>query len=327
MKLLEKTFVLLFCFASATAFAAESVDIKTLFESIPEAEQLRKYSGYKSTVVSIAWSSDGKRIFSGGFDKRATLRDVESGEIVFFAHIAVAGNSVAFVPPDEVFYTGQKICIAAPDKDKENVQWHGPNVPYRGRASVRADGKVVCFAAEKELHIWDLENRKHLRSFEIEDTASVSSDLEPSGKRVIVGNKQGAVIHDAESGEVLHRLSDAHGGKVTVCAFGPNGVVATGGDDGNMIAWDAKTGEMLHCVTHLGRIVNALAFSHDGKKLAVIVHDSDGYVFDTKTWEPICRLPSRSDWNKQVAWDPTDTKLAVAQVRSIKVYKIPDGKK
>ncbi|HSE32588.1 MAG TPA: hypothetical protein VLA93_13530, partial [Pyrinomonadaceae bacterium] len=61
-----------------------------------------------------------------------------------------------------------------------------------------------------------------------------------------------------------------HGADVKSVVFSPNGeIVASGSKDQTVKLWNAQTGELLRTFTgHRGE-QNSIAFSHDGKTLAI----------------------------------------------------------
>lgn len=68
--------------------------------------------------------------------------------------------------------------------------------------------------------------------------------------------------------EPLVRTLSGHSSEVNACAFGPKGrQIASGGSDGDVRLWEAKTGETMLLGRHHGR-VTACAFSPSGRHVA-----------------------------------------------------------
>ena len=98
-------------------------------------------------------------------------------------------------------------------------------------------------------------------SGEVRDAA-----FSPDGRTISTGSEDGtAVLWDAQSGEVLHRL-EGHTASVNMARFSPDGqLVATSSFDNSIRFWDVNTGNEVNRLTgHQGGAV-ALAFTPDGK--------------------------------------------------------------
>ena len=76
----------------------------------------------------------------------------------------------------------------------------------------------------------------------------------------------------------------AHEGQVAVLVLSPDGkTLATGGQDGAAVLWDAAAGKELRRFEGEAGVCRDLVFSADGKRLAVVVSGRPVHVFDTAT--------------------------------------------
>jgi WD40 repeat protein len=70
-------------------------------------EHLFTYRGHSSTVSSVSWSPDGKRIVSGSWDKTAQVWDAVTGNVAYtyqgYNVKATQANPSAGVLPDLIF--------------------------------------------------------------------------------------------------------------------------------------------------------------------------------------------------------------------------------
>jgi WD40 repeat protein len=208
-----------------------------LQKSLPRLYATRTFSGHTDTVLSVAFSPDGKYMVTGSLDKTARLWNIASGaEVRIFTGHAGSVESVAFSP----------------------------------------DGKyVLTGSADKTAKLWDAATGAELHTFS-DPTSIVRTSVEmkrsnrsvafsPDGKYILTGSDDGTPkLWDATTGAVLRTFS-GHTNIVRSVAFSPDGkYVLTGGLDDTARLWDATTGAEVRTF-ELTEWVFSVAFSLDGK--------------------------------------------------------------
>ena len=96
--------------------------------------------------------------------------------------------------------------------------------------------------------------------------AATALSFSPNNKLLAAGYSSEICLRDTQTGKLPHILED---GFVEVLAFSPDSAtLASGGQDGNIILWDAQTGAKIRTLKLQHNSVMALAFAPDGATLA-----------------------------------------------------------
>ena len=102
-----------------------------------------------------------------------------------------------------------------------------------------------------------------------------------------------------------------HAGHVTAVAYAPDGAtLATGGDDGTVRIWDARTGQQQHQLTGHTGPVTAVAYAPDGATLATGGDDGMVRIWDARTGQQQHQLTGHTDGVTAVAYAPDGATLA-----------------
>src|SRR5258708_5526757 len=91
-------------------------------ESALALQEIREFKGHREWIWGVAFSSDGKYILTGSYDKPARLWDVQTGqELRRFAGFTGAVAAVAFSPD------GKSVLIGSYDYTAQvsNIDYHG----------------------------------------------------------------------------------------------------------------------------------------------------------------------------------------------------------
>ena len=190
--------------------------------------EVRRYGRHEAPVVTLAFSSDGKRLLSGGDDGKVQLWDRESGQEV------------------------------------RSMKGHQQHV--RSVAFVQGDRRAVSSSLDATIRLWDLDTGEELRRFEGHTDAVEAVACPTNGKWVASGSKDNTIrLWDVESGKELWR-SDGHIHHVTSIRFSPDDDrLLSGSMDGTVRLWDVATGQELCKLHGHEKGVLCVAFSPDGR--------------------------------------------------------------
>jgi WD40 repeat protein/serine/threonine protein kinase len=134
-----------------------------------------------------------------------------------------------------------------------------------------------------------------------------------SGDGSLAALREGATVRlwQVASGRPIAAVA-GHKREVTVLAFGPGAVLASGSSDATVKLWDGATGRPLAtCAGHTGAI-RALAFSPYGHHLASASNDQAVRVWDWRTGAERLRLLGHHGIVHGIAYSPDGRTLASA---------------
>jgi WD40 repeat protein/DNA-binding SARP family transcriptional activator len=302
-------------------------------------------------IQQIRFSPDGTRFATGSQDRTAKVWNISSEGIE--ESITLAGHSgtvydLAFSPDGRFLATGSndgtaRVWDVSPTGNQEILTVAGHSNWMR-RVAYSPDGaRLVTTNGDGQAVILDAGTGETLRTFPHPAGAVQDAAFSPDGTRLATGGEDNtARVWDATNGQELltltgHAEAPLVGGVfagILGVAFSPDGKqLASAGADGQVLLWDAETGEIVLAlqVHPAGIGVTRVAFSPDGTLLAAASDAREGGEPLVSVWAlasgevqyTVSGLPTRAH---DLAFSPDGTKLAIGEFGDfLKVYDAGSG--
>jgi hypothetical protein len=266
----------------AAALAVPVVLVLWMVSGFAMHEALR-FEGHKGPVLSLAFSPDGRRIFSGGSDTTVRMWDVETGkELLQFKGHQFGVSALAVSPDGKLLLSTDNQKVHLWDVQKGTSRRvlamaaelvTGVAFPSLGPVEVSANFR------DNRMEAWDVDQSRRLAQFGLDTRKVQNVTPSPDGKRALTAAESSVGLWDLEKGRQVQRLT-GHKGLVVRAVFSPDGkLAASGGSDRTIRVWDLEGGKEVNTIK-AGSVVVALAFDREGKRLLSGASARAGPVFE-----------------------------------------------
>jgi WD40 repeat protein len=246
------------------------------------------YRKHESSIKTIAWSPDGRRITSAAdFPEHAAhVWDPLSGNGPFFQLEAPNTINGLVWSPD-----GKFIATAC------------------GNGFLGGDANV---------QVWNAASGDQVLTYSGHGKAVLALAWSPDGKKIASGDLDKAIhVWNASTGEEMQVLS-GHEGAIYTLAWSPDSkILASGGEDKTIRAWGSEQQEEASKL-EMESQVNVIRWSPDGKRLAAgngSLFQPDSHVvtiWDTSNGNELLTYKGHKAAIRTLAWSPDGKKIASA---------------
>jgi WD40 repeat protein len=271
-KIIAKIFSLVFLTTLITSCTLTNLIVKT--EGTPDVHL--NYSGMSMTLMhrasqvdSVAFSSNGRYVVAGSFDKTLRVWDTTAGKLIRAFEGASGAlskgtvSSVALSPDGKYAISGGgDATVKVWDIDTGDVIKTFQESSFKPvdftkviYVAVTPDNRRAVSVANNTLSLWDISSGKEIKSFNLGGFSNrvKAAALSPDARRVLSGDLNGTVsLWDVETGK-LERSLEASSGimmkYISSVAFSSDGKFAlSGGADMMIRLWDIETGRLVRTI-------------------------------------------------------------------------------
>jgi WD40 repeat protein len=329
----------------ATTFRAGDAAIVKLWDA-RTGKALRDWKAHGFYVKRLAFSPDGTRLLTGGFDQAVRVWDAQKGTLLLDAKGMMGGESSVALSPD-----GKRIVAGRGDGTARVIDAQTGTVllelkgrPILGNTVFSSMGVLtVAFSPDGTrivtggtpgdgtgvASVWDARTGAELLELKGHTGAVMSVAFGPDGERIITGSEdRTAKVWDARTGTPRLDLDASQGG-AACAAFSPDGtwivtggLIVTRGGSGKAMVWDARAGLPKFALKGIKGAVLSVAISPDGTRIVTGGGADLGRpgekkpgaatVWDARTGTPLVELQGLNEPVNSVAFSPDGTRILTA---------------
>jgi WD40 repeat protein len=246
-------------------------------------------------VLSLAFSSDGKRALSGSSDKSARIFELPSGRLLhkLVGHdgpvLAVSwssdGTRVLTLGGDSTCRLWDSARGSAVATLKEPA--HEGKAPWLCRFS--PDGtRVITIVADKSPTLWNSQDGRLVGTLSGHGGQVLLANFAPDGQHLVTVAGVSAYLWQATSGRLVSALR-GHLENVKDATFSPDSsrVVTTSADQTGRL-WDGRSGQFLVSLEgHTGTVYSATYTLAGGKAIMTVSADGTARLWNSLTGQPM----------------------------------------
>jgi hypothetical protein len=271
--------------ADGRVFASgQTRGIKQWSASFKELPELKNAPG----GWSLSLSPDGKWVAACGVDRAVRVWDTATGAEwkQFNGHQMTAWVALFMPDRQHLISCGEDGTIRVWNLHSglEVGQFAAGQGPVWSM-SLSPDGTVLATGgADGSVRLWDVVTRRPRRRFEAAHVGGIWPVVfSPDGRLVATGGWQdrAVTVYEVATGRVRRKFEHP-GGVKTIAFAGDNRTLVTGGNDQSTRLWSLADGKEITALDHHRGMINAVAVSPCGQRLACAASDGTLRILDLR---------------------------------------------
>lgn len=278
--------------------------------------------GHTSTVHSVDFSSDGKRLLSADLAGTVIVWDVS--DLTSISELKRLEGHTDLICNAVFDRDGVRVATASYDQSVKlwTVAAHHGWI-YDLAFDPKNRDRLVTASADGTARIWSFqEGRLTLLNTLAHGSEVRFAAFSPDGKLIATAGKDRTIkLWHANTGALLRTL-EGHTDLVRSVAFSHDGTrIATASYDGQAGLWDVQSGKRIRFLKDGGAIMNDVAFSADDRLIATASDDNLARLWQVDTDEKVSTLAGHSEPVERIAFSPDGSTLATASSdRTAKIW-------
>ncbi len=271
-------------------------------------KELRSFGGHKSSINTVAFSSDGKLFVSADQDS-VHVYQISSGKELQSFPMGYSGH-VAFTADDSALAISTvKGVILWEVKTGKELRRFEQVTPHT--MAVEAKGTRFAATESHRVIVWDLATGQEIQRLDRHAHGLRSVAWVPGAAAFVTGSWDETVrVWDAERGAPKQTIKEED--SVNAVAVSPDGeLIASGTTEATTTLFKVSTGERVERFQGSSGWVNALAFGQGGRVLAVGSEEKVLTLIDVPKRKVLKEIPTKNGAINSVAWSPDGQLLAV----------------
>lgn len=276
-----------------------------------------KYYGHTDLIECVAFSPDGKTVYSGSWDKNINIYSADSS---FLLKTLTAHNSAVMNLAFSKSRT-KPMVLASGSKDFSIKLWDSTGAFTRDLVGYNTAVTSIAFdfagkyfysgSAQQGLLVWDAVTGLNTKSFSIQGINALAC---PKGTgMVLVGtNSPGITVVKVATGPLAETLK-GHTDAVNALEVSTTGkYFVSGSSDKTAIVWDAVVNKPLTTLKGHTWKVTSVSISKDEKYVVTGSNDGTAKLWELTTGKLIASFEGYGYNVRSVAISPDNTKIVVA---------------
>jgi WD40 repeat protein/serine/threonine protein kinase len=319
--------------------ASVSIDGSARLWNVAEGKEIYTLRGHILLVSGVAFAPDGNSLATSSEDETIKLWDVRTGR----ERATLRGHG-AWVVRVTFSPDGRRLASASFDgtikiwdvaSGQQRCTFRGHTSNYISCVDFSPNGRMLASASnDGTVKLWDAtvgSQEARILQFRNQSMPVVRVVFSPDGQRLASACRDGTVkLWERASGQEI-RTFQGHTSEVWCVAFGPDGMIASGGDAGGIKLWKIASGHEIRTFLkeNASRVRNVL-FSPDKRLLAATYRDRVGpaiELWDVAGGREALTLRGCTNAQNSIAFSPDGHRLAsTCDDGTIKFWDVAGGR-